>query len=343
MSRRGEFSLIGKIDGLFPLKDWGGTGGLVGIGDDCAVIPRGDGRDTLVSTDLLIEGVHFLLERAPGRHGGPSCISPFDLGWKSAAVNISDVAAMGGRPSATFLSIAVPDHIDDAFLDEFLRGYREISLKYGVPLLGGDTTSSKDSLCINVAVMGECPSGGAVLRSGALPGDLVCVTGNLGDSAAGLDFLLRPDGVSRIPSEYAEYLAQRHFRPEPRVREGLSLAACGSVGAMMDISDGIASDLRHILKASSAVCGTALAAEIDTASLPLSKTLSAFCDTFGLDPLDFALSGGEDYELLFTCRPLADIPVPHTVIGNIREAAPADGNHISWLGTGKDFQGFRHF
>ena len=202
MSHIGEFDLIRRISAQFKndqrfaqvpgdrgagSETSSGTpagseasSGVVGIGDDCAVMPQREGLDTLVTTDLLVEDRHFLL----------SDVSPEQLGWKSAAVNISDIAAMGGRPTAAFLSIALPASVSAEWVDKFIAGFRELSARFGVPLLGGDTSASPDKLFINVTVLGECPHGRALLRSGARPGDLICVTGPLGNSAAGLKLIL---------------------------------------------------------------------------------------------------------------------------------------------------------
>lgn len=309
---KGEFELIDRIKEQFAVPE-----GLSGIGDDCAVIPQRDGVDTLVSTDMLMEGVHFLLED----------IDPFDLGWKSAAVNISDIAAMGGRPVGSFLAFSLPRTLSDSFVEAFVAGYKALSDKYACPLLGGDTTSSPDRLCICVTVMGDCPSGQSVRRSTAAPGDLVCVTGKLGDSAAGLKVIL--GGLERGPQESA--LVERHYRPVPRVAEGISLRACG-VHSMMDISDGIASDLRHILSSSN------VGARIDMQALPLSEELLGCAARHSWDPLELAVGGGEDYELLFTMAPGTRVDVPHTVVGRIVE-----GDGVEWVGADRDFVGFRHF
>ena len=229
----GEFGLIERIKEALggPMPD-----GVLGIGDDCAVLPQAGGMETLVSTDMLLEGSHFLRGDIPARL----------LGWKSAAVNFSDIAAMGGRPVGSFLSLGLPAGLDSDWMDAFLAGYKECSQYCGAPLLGGDTTTSQDGIAINVTVIGQCPRGRSRKRSSAVPGDLVCATGPLGDSAAGLQAILQ--GVRG--SEDAEALVERHYRPVPRVSEGQALAATPGVHAMMDISDGIASDLRHILKAS---------------------------------------------------------------------------------------------
>ena len=336
----GEFGLIEKIASSFSVPD-----GYLGIGDDCAVLPQENGRQTLVSTDMLVEGTHFLL----------SDISPFDLGWKSAAVNFSDIAASGGRPVGSFLSIALPPTLSEEWVDSFLAGYRRMSdlagaaagaagaaatplqvgSAAGVPLLGGDTTSSPDRLCINVTVIGEAACGLSRLRSAARPGDLVCVTGTLGDSAAGLRQIL--EGRPR-----SNYLIQRHYRPQPRIAEGLVLASCEGVHAMMDISDGVASDLRHILKASG------VGARIDVTALPLSPALLETCAASGWDPVRLALCGGEDYELLFTLAPhaLASLSsllptgsaTGFTVIGEIT-ATPG----LVWQNSAEDYFGYTHF
>ena len=318
MQQLGEFGLIDRIRKMTSVPDpsW------VGIGDDCAVIPLSPetggapASDLLVSTDMLVEGTHFLMED----------ISPRQLGWKSAAVNISDIAAMGGKPIATFLSLALPKTLPEQWMQEFMEGYNGISEKYGAALLGGDTTCSPDRICINVAVLGTCPRGKARLRSAARPGDLVCVTGTLGDSAAGLRLIL--DGQKGA----APRLMDRHYTPTPRVEEGLALSCLPGVHAMMDISDGVGSDLRHILDESG------VGARIDTGKLPISKELQALCSEKGWDPKELALSGGEDYELLFTMDPQETPDIPYTVIGEIT-ANPT----VTWEGGSRDYMGYKHF
>jgi len=311
----GEFGLIARIKAGEALPD-----GVTGIGDDCAVLPQADGRSTLVSTDMLMEGTHFLLPDA----------KPYDLGWKSAAVNLSDIAAMGGRPVGTFLAFALPQGLDSEWTDEFLRGYREISALCGAPLLGGDTTSSPDRLCICVTVLGECPSGRELRRDGARIGDLVCVTGPLGDSAAGLE-LIKCGDKDLGDDELA--LVDRHYRPMPRVAEGLALASSDGVHAMMDISDGIGSDLGHILDASG------VGAEIDVKAIPISDELRRTAASRGWDAHALATDGGEDYELLFTVAPEAEksLTVPHSVIGRITK-----GSEAVWS-DGSVHEGFKHF
>ncbi len=311
----GEFGLIEKIKQTTSIPD-----GVIGIGDDCAILPQDTLMETLVSTDMLVEGSHFLR----------SDVKPKQLGWKSAAVNISDIAAMGGKPLATFLSIALPPDLESEWIDDFISGYSECCTKYGATLLGGDTTSCEDKICINVTVLGTCPVGSAKLRSTAKVSDLICVTGNLGDSAGGLKAILE----HRPRTEDCKRLIERHYHPVPRVVEGLKLSKLEGIHAMMDISDGIASDLRHILKSSN------VSAEIDLSKLPISDELKA---VWPEDLYNLATSGGEDYELLFTIDPsiISSISIPFTVIGTI--LPNNDNNTIQWIGSDTVFMGFRHF
>ncbi|MBQ1937091.1 MAG: thiamine-phosphate kinase [Bacteroidales bacterium] len=311
----GEFQLIQKISSQFSPAP-----GTTGIGDDCAVIPQKTGLDSLISTDMLIDGTHFLIEH----------VDPYQLGWKSAAVNISDIAAMGGKAVASFLSFALPKSLPEGWVERFINGYKDISDLFTCPLLGGDTTRSIDRLCISVTVLGQAASGKAKLRSSAQVGDLICTSGCIGDSAAGLDCILNKAESTPL----TETLIKRHYLPMPRIQEGLALAQIDGVHAMMDISDGIGSDLRHILKASRK------GAVIDCCKLPISDEVKQYCEQTGKNPLEFALSGGEDYELLFTISPEAEksLEIKHFVIGEINSE-----EGIQWLGADKDYLGFRHF
>jgi len=321
----GEFGLIGRISTLFsdicPERC-----GMMGIGDDCAVIPGCD-RDSLVTTDMLLEGTHFL------RDG----ITPYNLGWKSLAVNLSDIAAMGGIPTATFLSLGIPEGISVEYMDRFFEGYHDLSAIWSVPLLGGDTTRAEGrngKMAINVGVLGYCPSGLAKKRGAALPGDGIYVTGTLGDSAAGLELILRGE-TGRYPS-----LIGKHTRPEPRMKEGRILGTIKEVHAMMDISDGVASDLKHILDASS------LSSVLELEDIPMSDDYRAWADERHRDPIEKALSGGEDYELLFTAAEGAEIPaeIHATRIGTLTDN-PDKKIHYYRNGREVTFSpaGFDHF
>lgn len=318
MKSRGEFGFIDYIKSNFQSPE-----GIMGIGDDCAVMPAGDG-ELLFSTDLLMEGVHFLRSES----------SPEDVGWKAAAVNLSDIAAMGGTPVATFLSIALPKDAQGEWAERFIEGYTRISRQYDVPLLGGDTTSSLSHIAINVGVLGRCPSGKRLMRSGAKIGETIYVTGPLGDSAGGLQAILK--GISR--TEEVNTLILRHKRPVPRIDAGRILMETGKVGAMMDISDGIASDLRHILNASG------IGAVIALDSLPCSTELNTVCSEQGWDRFELATSGGEDFELLFTGPEglKSELGIEVYPIGRT-----VPGNDIIWTIGGKavdfDFEGYKHF
>lgn len=318
MSSRGEFGFIDYINAVFPVPE-----GTVGIGDDCAVLPAGEG-ELLFSTDLLMEGVHFLRSES----------SPEDVGWKAAAVNLSDIAAMGGKPVATFLSIALPKDAQGEWAERFIEGYRQISSQYDVPLLGGDTTSSLRDIAVNVGILGRCQSGKRLMRGGAKVGETIYVTGPLGDSAAGLQAILK--GIRR--SEEVKTLIERHKRPLPRVDAGVILIQSGKVGAMMDISDGIASDMRHIMKASK------VGAVIALDRLPLSSELISVCAEQGWDRYWLSTSGGEDFELLFTGPDGLENELDIKVypVGKI-----VDGNELTWTVEGSavdyDYMGYKHF
>jgi thiamine-monophosphate kinase len=331
-----ELKEIGEFGFIERIKPW--FSNLVqetqmGIGDDCAIIPINDEEDLLVTTDLLLEDVHFLR----------SAITPKQLGYKSLAVNLSDIAAMGGNPVGSFLSIAIPSDIDVEYLDAFIKGYHELSAKYNTPLLGGDTTKSMKHLAINVCIIGKCPKGKARKRSMALADDAVCVTGYLGDSAGGLQVILN----KLKPSPHCTYLLNKHRLPEPLLSEGQFLATFSEVHAMMDISDGIASDLNHILNASS------VAANINLDWLPISEQLASVTKKQGWDAIELAVGGGEDYELLLTVAAdklvtiqkefLTKFNKPLIQIGTIIQKSPC----IKWFIGGEEVninkKGFNHF
>ena len=278
LCRLGEFGFIDRVTGLFP-RHFPESG--VGIGDDCAVIPLHDKKVLLVTTDSLIEDVHFLLSAIPAE----------DLGYKSLAVNLSDIAAMGGKPHQAFLSLGVGKDTRISLLDGFLRGFRELCEETEVELLGGDTTGTPGPLIINVTILGTMRSDNVKLRSHAKPGDLVCVTDFIGDSGGGLSLLLK--GLPTEDRDNAR-LIQRHHRPRPHLEEGSWLARQEGVHAMMDVSDGIDSDTRRIADRSQ--CGV----DITLDTLPLSPTLLRVSERYGWNPKEIGAAGGEDYCLLVT-------------------------------------------
>jgi len=298
----GEFDLIRKMSaGLVST----GRPIIAGIGDDSAVLPSSADRLQLVTTDMLVENVHFRLDFA----------EPFQIGWRSIAVNISDIAAMGGEPTYAFISIALPRDTTVEFVDELYSGMQKIATEYSVDIVGGDTVSAPQ-IVINVALLGEVESKNLVLRSGAKAGDALVVTGDLGGSEAGLTILM--DG---LPLKGIE----KHLMPVPRVQEGRLLARSGYVTSMIDISDGLASEVHHICEAS----GTG--AELHMDSIPLSDNVRQVAEHAGKQPYDFALYGGEDYELLFTCQQdkvqemLESCRTKLTIVGQIVETP----NHVT--------------
>lgn len=253
-----------------------------GIGDDCAVFEANEQENYLVTTDLLVEDIHFLRTK----------ISAYELGQKSLAINLSDIAGMGGTPLFSFLSLGIPDNLEISYLDSFMEGFYQLSSQHKVPLMGGDTTKSPDKLIINVAVIGICKKEETRLRSMAQESDIICVTGNLGNSAGGLKVLL--DNLDL--SEENKQLVGFHHNPIAQVAEGKFLARQMSVHAMMDISDGISSDLEHILKASGK------SAVVFLENLPINQGLKNVAKKQTWNLLELAVSGGEDYELLFTMQ-----------------------------------------
>jgi thiamine-monophosphate kinase len=279
----GEFGFIARFSPAFLA---GLPQNIKGIGDDCAVIPWQGRKRLLVTTDLLVEGVHFLKERIPAE----------DLGYKSLAVNLSDLAAMGGRPRFAFLSLAIPPETEITYLDNFFRGWQELSRQTGVYLLGGDTTRSLEKLVINVAVLGEARTPFIKYRSEARAGDIIAVTGPLGDSEGGLRLILSGQMGKKL-SAAEHYLIRRHYRPRPHLEEGWFLAHQPEVRAMMDVSDGIDSDLRRIIEQSG--CGV----EVNLEKLPVSEELRACAQKYGWNLEEVAAAGGEDYCLLLTVAP----------------------------------------
>ena len=246
---------------------------ILSVGDDCAITSIPTGYQLAITTDTLVEGTHFL----------PS-ISPADLAYKSVAVNLSDLAAMGATPAWVSLALTLPE-IKEEWLAEFSQSLFAILDRYGVSLIGGDTT--KGSLSITFTAQGFLPENQGLFRHQAKVGDWIFVSGFLGDSAAGLDLLLKN---RKIENESDRYLIQRHLRPTPRVELGLALRSFSCCA--LDISDGLLADLEHILERSQ------VGAEIYLENLPLSRHL---CTQYEQTQAEkFALTGGEDYELCFT-------------------------------------------
>ncbi len=272
LSDLGEFGLIDRIAANIAAR----SSVKIGIGDDAAAIEPEAGHLSLLTSDMLIEGVHFDLKLS----------DPVALGRKSLAVNLSDLAAMGAKPKYFLLSLAIPKTMTLEFLDDFIKGLMQRAQQFHVTLIGGDTCSSKGGLAISITAIGEQLPDLVVSRTGAQPGDLIFVTGTVGDSALGLELLRK--GVQSGP------LVMRHLDPEPRVSAGVTLAESRMATSMIDISDGLLADLGHILD------GSGVGARVDLAGIPLSEPYNEVVANYSEDPFAMALSGGEDYELLFT-------------------------------------------
>ena len=270
LSRLGEFGLIDRISRGVTV----GSGVRLGIGDDAAWIDHPQGS-SLVTTDMLIEGIHFNLKWT----------SLTDLGYKALAVNLSDIAAMGGTPAYVLLSLGIPANFDSKKIDELYRGVNELAAKHEITIVGGDTNTAH-SLLISVCLIGHPPKK-PICRSGADVGDDLYVTGTLGDAAFGLN-LLRDK--YRLRSRAVAQLLKRHRRPTPRLAAGALLARRNLATAMIDISDGLIQDLGHICR------NSRVGAIIEREKLPISIPLRALA---GPNSMRYALSGGEDYELLF--------------------------------------------
>jgi len=250
-----------------------------GIGDDCAVIGPYNGNVFLITTDMLVEDIHFISGK----------IHPEELGQKVMAVNLSDIAAMGGTPLHVFISLAVPISMEVSIIHSIYDGMKAMCRDYGVNILGGDTCSSPEKISINVCMIGEAPENEVLYRKGAKPGDIIYVTGTLGDSAAGLKIIREKVNA---PVKTASILIGAHNRPVPFLKAGRIIARSKLAGAMIDISDGLISDLRHVCKASN------VGARLLFSGIPLSTEVISMARSNDLDPYELALYGGEDYRLL---------------------------------------------
>jgi len=278
---------------------------VTGIGDDAAVFRSNSGKETVVSVDLLIEDIDFRRTTTP----------PYLLGHKALAVSLSDLAAMGSRPLSALVSIGVPEDVwQTDFVDRLYDGWLDLANRYGVQLIGGDTSRAHEHIVIDSIAIGECSAGMAVKRSGATAGDHIFVTGSLGAAAAGLRLIergahLAEQNLADEDSQKLDHVLLRQLRPDPRVGWGMVLGEEKLATAMIDLSDGLSSDLNHLCEASS------VGALIDSSSLPIDERVVDLCGRRALDPLQLALHGGEDFELLFTVKPENVARLPRRVDG----------------------------
>jgi thiamine-monophosphate kinase len=301
-SRRSEFDFIE----LLRKRTASTSQSLVaGIGDDAAVFRGASGKETVITADLLVEDIDFRRTTTP----------PYLLGHKALAVSLSDIAAMGARPLWSLVSIGVPDDVwETEFVERLYDGLLDLANRYGVQLIGGDTSRTTDNIVIDSIVAGECASGMSVMRSGAGPGDRIFVTGSLGAAAAGLRLIergahLAEQNLGGDDSPKLDHILLRQLRPEPRVGWGMVLAEERLATSMIDLSDGLSSDLNRLCAASG------VGALIDSSLLPVDERVIELCGRRALDPLQLALHGGEDFELLFTVKPGDETRLPRRVDG----------------------------
>jgi thiamine-monophosphate kinase len=313
LSSLGEFGLIERLTGRMEMQQ---PGTIKGPGDDAAVIAFGE-QVLLVTTDMMLEGIHFDLTYVPLKH----------LGYKAIAVNISDICAMNGTPRQVTVSLGLSNRFPLEAVEELYEGMRTCARIYGVDIIGGDTVSSQSGLCISITALGTAAPGDVVYRSGACEHDLIVVSGDLGAAYMGLQLLEREKAVWKSAPgvqpdlEGHDYILERQLKPEPRTDVVQLLAALGvRPTSMIDVSDGLASDLMHICRQSAKGC------HIYEEKLPLDPTTITTAEAFHLDPTTCALHGGEDYELLFTIATTDYDKVkgnPHlTVIGHMTAEGP---------------------
>lgn len=301
ISDLGEFGLIDRLTKDFPLKN---SSSLLGVGDDAAILNYSD-KDVLVTTDLLLEGIHFDLRYVPLKH----------LGYKSAIVNFSDIYAMGGTPKQITVSLGISSRFSLEHIDALYDGIRTACDLYGVDLVGGDTSASVTGLVISITCLGECEKGKEFRRDGAEPTDIICVSGDLGAAYMGLQLLERENRISAgadkdFQPDFSgkEYILERQLKPEARrdIIEALRLHDIHPT-SMMDVSDGLSSELLHICKASNVGC------RVYEDKIPIDYQTALMAEELNMNLVTAAMNGGEDYELLFTV-PLTE----HDRVENIK-------------------------
>ena len=301
-STKSEFDFI---DALRQRAGASGHSLVAGIGDDAAVLRSTAGKETVITADLLVEDIDFRRTTTP----------PYLLGHKALAVSLSDIAAMGARPLWSMVSIGVPEDVwETEFVERLYDGLLDLATRYGVQLIGGDISRTNERIVIDSIVSGECAAGKAVMRSGARAGDQVFVTGSLGAAAAGLRLIergahLAEQNLADEDSQKLDHVLLRQLRPEARVGWGIVLGEERLATSMIDLSDGLSSDLNRLCKASN------VGALIDSSLLPIDDRVTELCGRRALDPLQLALHGGEDFELLFTVKPEDVARLPKRVDG----------------------------
>ena len=300
----GEFALIARLTkGLESRPDV-----ALGVGDDAAALDLGADQLLLATCDTQVAGRHFLTRVA----------SPYEIGHKALAVNLSDIAAMGGEPLWALVSLVAPPDLDVSVVDGLYEGLQALAARYNVAIVGGNVSSTTGPLTIDITALGRVARDRMLTRAGARPGDALLVTGSLGAGRVALRAFTSSSGA-QPPTDALAWLRARMVTPEPRVREGMALAATGAVTAMLDISDGLAGDLGHICERSH------VGALVDAAALPVDNATRGVALALGEDAGALALAGGDDYELLFTARP--------EDVARVRAAALAAGSPATVIGA----------
>ena len=325
----GEFALLARLQQR--LKQADAPPVVRGIGDDCAVLRPADGNDLLVTADTQEEGVHFRRDWS----------TPEDIGWRCLAVNVSDIAAMGGVPLGAVVALSLPETLAVAFVEALYDGMNALAEAYDCPIIGGNISKSAERLSVTITVLGTAPRDGAVYRASARVGDHIWVTGDLGGAKAGLEALIHPQAVAGLSTDA---VLSRYRRPRPRLREALFLRQHGA-HSLIDLSDGLSSDLAHVCEASG------VGAQLHADRIPISDETRRAADALGLDALTMALHGGEDFELCLTAPPDAAAPLeqgfrgqfdcPLTCIGTIQAGSGVtlrqpDGTEESLAAGGYD-------
>jgi thiamine-monophosphate kinase len=305
----GELGIINKFFQHFSLA---ASGINLGMGDDAAALEIPKGYMQLITTDIMVEDIHF--ER--------KYCAPQFLGHKILAINLSDIAAMGGEPRYFLLSLGFPEDLEVEFLEAFIAGLQQTAKDYNVTLIGGDTSASKKYIILSLTLLGQVKKRELITRSGAKPGDYTYVSGHIGCSAVGLNLLKagyyldsgmvfkRGVSIDKDEEKLARQCLLAHLSPSPRLKLGRVLSAKRLARAMIDVSDGISRDLNHICRLSK--CGALLYEE----SLPISEAVHYWAKKLKLSPYDLALHGGEDYELLFTLPPEKAEELEHEIKKN---------------------------
>ena len=320
----GEFGLIDRLTKKIKINN---KSTIKGVGDDAAILEYGE-KQVVVSTDLLTEGIHFNLMYVPLQH----------LGYKAVAVNVSDISAMNAVAKQITVSVALSSKFSVEAVEEIYKGIYTACEKYGVDLVGGDTTSSLTGLTISVTVIGEVEKGKAIFRSGAKPNDLLCVTGDLGGAYMGLQLLERENEVFKVNPkvqpqlEGYDYILQRQLRPEARVDMIEIFRKTGvQPTSMIDISDGLSSEILHLCKNSGVGCN------LYEEKVPLDFQTKKMAEELNINPLVAALNGGEDYELLFTIAQSDFDKIKNdpdiTIIGHMTEVS--EGTNLITSGGSK--------